>query len=133
MSGAVPCEEEPTQEHVFWQEIRHMGDPRENKTFLEDCSTWEVPTLEQHVPEELYLMERAQSGAQPVGRTCVGESHEGLCCGRDDMLEAEKCEEREAETASYNLTATSVTSPCSTWRLQESGVKLSLGKRRCRE
>lgn len=46
-AGAETCGEELMQEHLFWQELKPMGNPHWSSLFLKDCAPWEGPMLEQ--------------------------------------------------------------------------------------
>lgn len=86
--------------------------------------------LENSVPEGLYPVERTHAGAvieelQPMGRPHVGEVQEAL----QPMLEKENSIRRKKwQTKCYELTTTTI--PLFGEDIEESGVKLSLRKRR---
>lgn len=81
-------------------------------------SSWLAETLLQSVLEVLHSMERAHAGAvieelQPLGRTHVGEGHEGLCSWEEPHAGAREEHEEEgaAETKGYGLTIAHIPHP----------------------
>ena len=84
--GTVTHGEEPLQEHIFWQDLWHHGGP----------------TLEQSSTEGLHPTEGTHTRAvheklHSVGRTDVGEAHEGLSHEKNPMLEQGKSVRRKEQ------------------------------------